>query len=312
VVGFENATVRFFNARIAEQPREDRLHTAYHPECKSCPSVDTLSFSNDGLVLLASTRNKKDGTIQIWCWRFPFHVFHELYTCRYTVRLHESEDNGVSSAVFRSGVNGEDDLVCITTWTQSGYPILIQPRDGHRTEVRKDQSGRSSSRLGSRIQCAVFSPSGRELVMVNDKGCVFQVSNLNSSPLDVRKISTTKELTAKTDSFALSFMNISDDEYIVLAWTDSKEKGWIKKIPVSSRVSLSLLIYRLLWCGLPNAEIGVQNESNTPGFVYEASTFSEPRDAFAPPNEPVELENTERRPEEIYRRLQGSNLRTNR
>ena len=88
--------------------------------------------------------------------------------------------------------------------------------------------------------------------MVNDKGYVFQVSNLNSSPIDVRKISTTKELTAKSDGFALSFMNISDDEYIVLAWTDSKEKGWIKKIPVSSRVSLGLLVYRSLFvaCGV--------------------------------------------------------------
>lgn len=236
VVGFENATVRFFNARSMEQPREDRLHANYHQDCRSCPSVDTLAFSNDGLVLLASTRNPKTGLIQTFLWRFPFHTFHELTACRYPVPLHESEDNGVSSAIFRPGLDGEENLVCITTWTQSGTPVLMQPQDGHRSEIRTDVTGRHS-KLGSRIQCAAFSPSGRELVMVNDKGHVFQVSNLNSSPMDVRRIASSKELTAKTDSFAMSFMNLSDEEHVVLAWADSsRATGWIKKIPAVSRV----------------------------------------------------------------------------
>jgi WD40 repeat protein len=236
VVGFENATVRFFSARSIEQPREDRLHAPYHQECKACPSVDTLAFSNDGLALLASTRSPKTGLIQIYSWRFPFHTFQELASCRYAVPLHESEDNGVSSAIFRPGVNGEENLVCITTWTQSGTPMLIQPQDGHRSEVRTDVSSKQS-KLGSRIQCAAFSPSGRELVMVNDKGHVFQVSNLNSSPMDVRRIASSKELTAKSDSFAMAFMSLSDEEHVVLAWADSaRATGWVKKIPITSRV----------------------------------------------------------------------------
>ncbi|KAK3301455.1 uncharacterized protein B0H64DRAFT_383635 [Chaetomium fimeti] len=248
VVGFENATVRFFNARNPDQPREDRLHAVLHQNCRGCPSVDTLTFSNDGLVLLASTRNPKTGLIQTYSWRFPFHAFQELTTCRYPVPLHESEDNGVSSALFRPGLDGEENLVCITTWTQSGTPVLIQPQDGYRSEIRTDMSGRHS-KLGNRVQCAAFSPSGKELVMVNDKGHVFQVSNLNSSPMDVRRIASSRELTTKSDSFAMSFMSLSDEEYIVLAWADpSRAAGWIRKIPTVSRVRcyLFLLLMRFI------------------------------------------------------------------
>ncbi|KAL2024840.1 hypothetical protein VTK56DRAFT_5661 [Thermocarpiscus australiensis] len=276
VVGFENATVRFFNARAMEQPREDRLHALYHHDCRGCPAVDTLAFSNDGLVLVASTRSPKTGLIQIYSWRFPFHAFHELVSCRYPVPLHESEDNGVSSAIFRSGLDGEEDLVCITTWTQSGTPVLIQPRDGHRSEIRTDPSGRHSGKLGTRIQCAAFSTSGRELVLVNDKGHVFQVSNLNSSPMDVRRIATSRELTAKSESFAMSFMSLSDDEHIVLAWTDSsKATCWIKKIP-AVRYNFDALDAR-------------------GHVVYEASSFSETgREPIDSMQQPVELAATEK------------------
>ncbi|KAK4237234.1 hypothetical protein C8A03DRAFT_16216 [Achaetomium macrosporum] len=259
VVGFENATVRFFNASSVEQPREDRLHAVFHSHCRACPSVDTLAFSNDGLVLLASTRSHKTGLIQTYSWRFPFHTFQELTTCRYPVPLHESEDNGVSSAIFRPGADGEDNLVCITTWTQSGTPMLIQPQDGHRSEIRTDVSGRHSSKLGSRIQCAAFSPSGRELVMVNDKGHVFQVSNLNSSPMDVRRIACSRELTAKSDSFAMSFMTLSDEDHVVLAWADSSRAiGWVKKIPAMSRSHFGGM--------------------DTPGLVYETASFATTRE----------------------------------
>src|SRR4051812_23226921 len=70
-VGFGNATVRFFNTRGLEAPREDRLHARLHSRCKQCPPVETLSFSNDGHSLLASTRNDKSGLIQVYLWRFP-------------------------------------------------------------------------------------------------------------------------------------------------------------------------------------------------------------------------------------------------
>lgn len=65
VVGFENSLVRFFKTTNSDPPRDDRMHP-HHDDCKECPSVDTLSFSNDGLVLLAGTRNPKSGTIQIY------------------------------------------------------------------------------------------------------------------------------------------------------------------------------------------------------------------------------------------------------
>jgi hypothetical protein len=245
VVGFENSIVRFFKTTNSEQPREDRLHGRHHKVCTECPPVDTLSFSNDGLVLLASTRSPKSGTIQIYSWRFPFLSFEELSSCRYHVPLHESEDNGTSSAIFRSGPGGEENLMCITTWTQSGVPILVQPEDGHRSDIRTDTSSRQG-RLGSRIQGAAFSSSGRELAMVNDKGHLYQMSSLNSNPMDIRRIANSKELTAKSDSFAMAFMTLPDEEAIVLAWADSsKATGYVKKIPIVLSVSPTLL---LLWC----------------------------------------------------------------
>ncbi|RFU26985.1 hypothetical protein B7463_g9345, partial [Scytalidium lignicola] len=233
VVGFDNATVRLFKTtKSSEEPREDRLHSRIHRDCKTCPPVDTLSFSNDGLVLLASTRSPRNGIIQVYSWRFPFDDSMELTSCRYHVPLHESEDNGISSAIFRSGMGHDDNLVCITTWTQSGIPILIQPQDGHRTEIRTQTSGHQG-KLGSRIQCATFSPTGRELAMVNDRGYLYYISNLNSTPLEVKRIATSKELTTKSDAFAMTFMSLPDEEAVVLAWSDSsKGIGYVKKIPI--------------------------------------------------------------------------------
>ena len=243
VVGFENSIVRFFKTTPSENPREDRLHGRWHKECKECPAVETLSFSNDGLILLGSTRDSRNGTIQIYSWRFPFVTFQELSSCRYHVPLHESEDNGVSSAIFRSGPGGQENLICICTWTQSGVPVLVQPEEGLKNAIKTEISSRQG-RLGSRIQCAAFSPSGRELALVNDKGHLYQISNLNSSPMDVRRMATSKELTAKSDCFAMTYMTLPDEEAIVMAWADSSRAlGYVKKIPVTP---VSYIITRLM------------------------------------------------------------------
>ncbi|KAK4653130.1 LOW QUALITY PROTEIN: hypothetical protein QC762_505330 [Podospora pseudocomata] len=204
----------------------------------------TVAFFQDGFTLLASTRSSKTGLMQIFSWRFPFHEFQELAACRYLIPLHESEDNGLSAAIFRPGSDGEETLVCITTWTQFGTPILIQPQDGHRSEIKVDGSGKFT-KLGTRIQCAAFSPSGRELVIINDRGYVFQVSNLNSSPIDTRRVANSKELTAKSELFAMSFVTIADEENVLVAWVDSaRATGWIKKIPMTGRVSNNTPLWR--------------------------------------------------------------------
>jgi len=237
VVGFDNSTVRFFNTAKSEEPREERLHIRNHRDCRQCPPIDTLSFSSDGLVLIGSTRSPKNGMIQIYTWRFPFEETQELATCRYQVPLHESEDNGVSSAIFRSGVGGEENLIFISTWTQSGVPVLVQPQGGHRSEIRSDSSTHQG-KLGNRIQCAAFSPTGGELAIVNDKGHLYHISNLNASPMEVKRIATSKELTTRSDAFAMTFMKLPDEEAIVMAWADSsKAIGYVKKVPVRYSVS---------------------------------------------------------------------------
>jgi hypothetical protein len=110
---------------------------------------------------------------------------------------------------------------------------------------------KGNDKLGNRIQCAAFSPSGTELMMVNDKGHLYQICNLNSNPMSVKRIATSKELTGNSESFSMAFMALPDEEAIVLAWADpSKSTGFIKKIPIMSQVGISLFwsffIYQVL------------------------------------------------------------------
>ncbi|TGO15708.1 hypothetical protein BPAE_0548g00010 [Botrytis paeoniae] len=234
-VGFTNATVYFFKTTQSSEPREDRLHSRIHSECEDCPEVETLSYSDDGMHLLASTRSAKSGAIQIYFWMTPMQSSQELVSCRYHVPLHESEDRGLSSAIFRSRTGIEEVLVCITTWTQSGVPVLVHPKTGQKTDIRTAPN--RSGKLGSRIQCASFSPSGKELAMVNEKGHLYLISALNSSPLDIRKIAVSRELTIKSDSFAMAFMSLPDEEAaIVMAWIDPSkaERGVVRKIPLTT------------------------------------------------------------------------------
>lgn len=246
VVGFDNSIVRFFRTSNPDTPREDLLHSRYHDRCTECPSVDTLAFSNDGLVLIASSRSPKNGMISVYIWRFPFVSFQELSTSSYHVPLHESEDNGVTAAILRCGCRGEDDLICITTWTQSGIPILLQPEDGYRSEIKTDPA-RKQGKLGSRIQCAAFSPSGKEIAMVNDEGHLYQISSLNSKPLEIKRLAKSHKLTTKSESFAMKYMTLPDEEAVVLAWVDlSKGIGLIKKVPVQFSVSRAPKVIQLM------------------------------------------------------------------
>ena len=251
VVGFENAMLRFFKTTNSEQPRQYRLHSHHQPtECKDCPPVETLSFSSDSLVLVASTRNQRSGIVQVYSWRFPFLDFQELSTCQYYVPLHESEDNGVSSVIIRPRIGREEPLVCITTWTQSGVPILVQSESGYKSDIKTEYTSRAS-RLGNRIQCSAFSPSGRILALVNDKGFLYEVSSLNSDPIGIRRIATSKELTNLTTSYSMAFMKLVDEDAIVLAWAEpGKAMGFVKKIPITSSVciySTSCIIMTNFW-----------------------------------------------------------------
>jgi hypothetical protein len=92
--------------------------------------------------------------------------------------------------------------------------------------------------------------------MVNDKGHLYLISNLNSNPLEVKRIATSKELTSKSDWFAMSFMSLPDEEAIVLAWADSsKGIGYIKKIPVKYNVSRSPSLLPMILSPISAVEI---------------------------------------------------------
>jgi len=92
--------------------------------------------------------------------------------------------------------------------------------------------------------------------MVNDKGHLYIISNLNSNPLEVKRIATSKELTSKSDWFTMSFMSLPDEEAIVLAWADSsKGIGYIKKIPVKYNVSRSPSLLPMILSPIPAVAI---------------------------------------------------------
>ncbi|KAL1953032.1 hypothetical protein VTO42DRAFT_3741 [Malbranchea cinnamomea] len=278
VVGFDNATVRFFNIENSAEPREQNLHTRQHAECKDCPPVETLSFSHDGLVLTASTRSPKTGLIQVYVWKYPFIEPSEVPACRYRVPLHESEDNGISSVVFRPKTVEAENLICITTWTQSGAPILVQPEHGRQVDIGAETLGHQR-RLGNRIQCALFSPSGRHLIMVNDKGSLYQVSNLNSSLMEAKKLATSKEFTAKSDSFAMAYMSLHDEDSIVLAWAEAKGVGYVKKIPVLNSGDMH---------ASTTADIAHVPHPELPGDMRLLHTIqSEPQNRTVTPQDPI-------------------------
>ncbi|KAA8571448.1 hypothetical protein EYC84_001448 [Monilinia fructicola] len=283
-VGFTNATVYFFKTTRSGEPREDRLHSRIHKECEDCPEVDTLSYSDDGIHLLASTRSAKSGAIQIYFWITPMQAAQELVSCRYHVPLHESEDRGLSSAIFRSRTGIEEVLVCVTTWTQSGLPVLVHPKTGQKTEIKTEAN--RAGKLGSRIQCASFSPSGKELAMVNEKGHLYLISALNSSPLDIRKIAVSRELTIKSDSFAMAFMSLPDEEAaIVMAWIDPSkaERGMVRKIPLTTG-DASMTTTPVLHKSEPS--VGAGNSAFMSGAINELPGDSKPIEMVAD-EEPV-------------------------
>ncbi|KAG4027877.1 hypothetical protein MFRU_026g00580 [Monilinia fructicola] len=283
-VGFTNATVYFFKTTRSGEPREDRLHSRIHKECEDCPEVDTLSYSDDGIHLLASTRSAKSGAIQIYFWITPMQAAQELVSCRYHVPLHESEDRGLSSAIFRSRTGIEEVLVCVTTWTQSGLPVLVHPKTGQKTEIKTEAN--RAGKLGSRIQCASFSPSGKELAMVNEKGHLYLISALNSSPLDIRKIAVSRELTIKSDSFAMAFMSLPDEEAaIVMAWIDPSkaERGMVRKIPLTTG-DASMTTTPVLHKSEPS--VGAGNSACMSGAINELPGDSKPIEMVAD-EEPV-------------------------
>jgi hypothetical protein len=74
--------------------------------------------------------------------------------------------------------------------------------------------------------------------LVNEKGYLYYVSSLNSSPLDIKRIGTSKELTARSYGFAITFMALPEGDAIVMAWAEpAKAVGYVKKIPITFRVS---------------------------------------------------------------------------
>jgi hypothetical protein len=51
--------------------------------------------------------------------------------------------------------------------------------------------------------------------------------------MDIRRVATSKAFPIKSDSFALAFVPLLDEETIVLSWSDSsKAMGYVKKIPI--------------------------------------------------------------------------------
>ena len=66
IVGFEDSTIRTFTTKSPEQQRTDHLHPCVHRSGKDYPAVATVSFCNDGTIVLVSTKSPKNGLIQVF------------------------------------------------------------------------------------------------------------------------------------------------------------------------------------------------------------------------------------------------------
>ena len=59
---------------------------------------------------------------------------------------------------------------------------------------------------------AAFSPSGRDLALVNEKGHLYQLSELDASPLMMKKLATSKELTARSAAYGMGYIRANEED----------------------------------------------------------------------------------------------------
>lgn len=91
-------------------------------------------------------------------------------------------------------------------------------------------------KIGNRIYLAVWSNSGKNLVLVNSSGIVFKLTIHHINSIEAMEIAKTRPIIRKSYDVGqrqLLDVKISQDEtQIIIAWINPKNQAFIQTIPV--------------------------------------------------------------------------------
>jgi len=115
----------------------------------------------------------------------------------------------------------ERSLICVTYWTRSGIPLLI---DYASKETRRLDKRTIGIDIGTRIQQAVFSKSGNALVLINKMGSIFKITIDDMDHIRAQEIGKARCLTRVVAKSQVLDMKVSADERsLKVVWV--KESG---------------------------------------------------------------------------------------
>ncbi|KAH0536833.1 hypothetical protein FGG08_006331 [Glutinoglossum americanum] len=206
-VGFTNETIQLLRLnRLSRQTTVTvsnlPLRTSSRTSPRSSPPIVSLSFSVDKTQLAAAAR---DGTVvSAFTSVMPFTSRKGPYIDE-SIGVRGDDDQGVSFVICCPGRS----LLCVTYWTRSGIPLLID------CAAKKSQRlNKPTTRLdiGTRIQQAAFSKSGSILVLINSAGNIFKISTDDIDHIKAEAIGRSRWVPRVVGKSQPLEMRISDDE----------------------------------------------------------------------------------------------------
>ncbi|KAH0556772.1 hypothetical protein GP486_005440 [Trichoglossum hirsutum] len=213
-VGLKGGSIKLFDLR---QPTKSRILN-FGARGGNGPTVASLSFTADAGELVASIRT--GSIVNVYHCSEPFN--NPIYSFTHDIGNHERDNQGVSSVIRSS----DRDLFCFTSWTLHGIPIL---RDGLTCKTKTLEKAEliGPVDINNRIQQAVFSRSGRMLVLVDATGSIFKIFPDNIEKVRAERIASSLRLRWKAQSIKnqqLLDVKIADDEkFLYVVWIDEKK-----------------------------------------------------------------------------------------
>ncbi|KAI9773679.1 MAG: hypothetical protein M1840_006953 [Geoglossum simile] len=185
--------------------------------------VVALSFSPDGSQLAATVR---DGTAaSTYMSPRPFTQLTGPYIDR-SLGVREDDDQGVSSAICCA----ERNLLCVTYWTRSGIPLLI---DYASRKSRQLDNRTIKLDIGTRIQQAVFSRSGHALILINNKGSIFKITIDDIDHIRAEEIGGSRVLSRVIGKSQILDMKIAADERsLKVVWVKNSSRAVVNSYPL--------------------------------------------------------------------------------
>ena len=133
----------------------------------------------------------------------------------------ENDNQGVSTVILSSNRN----LLCITSWTLQGIPLLRDCTKKINKRLEKSEII-GAANINNRTQQAAFSRSGRILILVDAAGDVFEIFPDSISKVSAKRVTTSQRLRWKAQSIGhqqLLDVKIAEDEKrLRVVWIDEK------------------------------------------------------------------------------------------